>query len=106
MCQIEIDCLHQLAFRADTFEESDQLQLEENYWVNRWASNIRVILICQSTDKAEIDTLFHLTIEVVLGNQIFQRNGNVLPEVPDLMTKQDSPPWIGESHRFNRCATA
>jgi hypothetical protein len=30
MSQIEIHSLHQLSFRADPFEESDELELEQN----------------------------------------------------------------------------
>src|SRR5262245_21701711 len=40
MCQVEIDSLHQLSFRADPFEKADQLKLEENHWINRGTSDV------------------------------------------------------------------
>jgi hypothetical protein len=46
-------------------------------------------------DEAKINASLHLAIEVIRGNQIFQRNGNVFPEVPGLVTKHDAPPvWL------------
>jgi len=59
---------------------------------NREASQARVELIDQFPDKAEIDASLHMAIEIIFGNQIFQRNGNVLLEVPGYVTLRKGPP--------------
>jgi len=43
-------------------------------------------------NKAKIDTLFNLTVEIVSGNQVIQRNGYMLLEVSGFVTKYDAPP--------------
>ena len=91
MCQVEIDRLHQLSFRADPFEKSDELELEENHWINGCTSDVGVELGCQFTDKTEINASFHLAIEIVLRHQIFQADCSEWLELPDFVTKHAAP---------------
>ena len=71
MSQVQIDGLHQLSLGADPFKECDQLQLEEHYRVDRWAANFRIERTHKRMDVTEIQVLFQLTIEIILGDQVF-----------------------------------
>src|SRR5215213_11490500 len=91
VCQVEIDHLHYFSFRTDSFEKRDQLELEENHWINGCTSDVRVKLGGQFTDKTEINASFHLAIEIVLRYQIFQTDSNEWLELPDLVTQHVTP---------------
>jgi hypothetical protein len=56
------------------FEECKKLLFEEHRRVNRWTSTLCVEIFCQIANKAEIDGSFYLGIEIIFGDQVFQRN--------------------------------
>jgi len=56
-----------------------------------WTDSI-VELTRQITDKAKINTLLYLSIEIVFGNQIIQRDSRMLLEVSSFATRHDTHP--------------
>jgi hypothetical protein len=80
-----------LPFRADPFEKCDQLELEENYWVNRWPSRAGIELGSQLTDNTQINASFYLAIEIIRRHQMFEADSSEGLEIPDFVTEHAAP---------------
>ena len=63
---------HELAVRAQSLKEEDQLQLEENNRVDRRAADPGVRFSNQVTDGNEIERAFQMAVEVTLGHQLLE----------------------------------
>src|SRR5712692_3235283 len=63
--------LHQVSFRANPIKEHHQLQLKEHDRIDRGAATACVGLLSQRAHKGEIKGPFQVTIEMILGHQLF-----------------------------------
>lgn len=64
----------ELASRADTLEELDQMELEEDDGVNRGAAEGGVALTHQISDKAQVKRALQMPVEMVGGHQVVERD--------------------------------
>src|SRR5215213_2976600 len=81
----------QLPLGPDAFEEHDELQLEENDGVNGGPSPLRVEILGPVPDEAEVELGLQMTVEVVLGNNGLERDGDRLVESAGLRGAQHGP---------------
>ncbi len=80
MGEVEARRLDQLALGANVLKEHDQLQLEEDHRINGGTVPFGVLLPCPLADEGEIELGFQVTVEVIPGDEILQRDGNDLIE--------------------------
>ena len=78
MRQVERGGGDELAFGADAFEEHDQLQLEEDHWVDAGPTALGIQILRPRADEAEIELRFQVPVEVVCGDEILERDGDRL----------------------------
>jgi len=65
---------HQLALRAQSLKEEDQLQLKEDHRVDRGAADPGIHFSYQITDEGEVERPLQMAIKVTRWHQIVQRN--------------------------------
>ena len=65
---------HQLPLRAQSFEEEDQLELEEDHRVDGGAADPGIPVSNQITHKAKIERALQQAVEVTLRNEILKRD--------------------------------
>ena len=63
---------HQLPFGADALEKYDELQFEEDNWVNRRATSMCIGLLHKLAHKREIEGSLQVSIEVIVRNQLIK----------------------------------
>src|SRR5687767_6340517 len=76
--QIEASRRNELALRADAFKEHDELELEEDDWVDGRSTAVGVELPDPVSDEAQVERRLQMAIEVISGNEGFQCNGDGL----------------------------
>src|SRR6185312_6072403 len=64
---------HELPFRTHSLKKHDQLELEKHCWINGRTTHLRIILLDKVIHERQIQFLIELTIKMVLGYQIFER---------------------------------
>jgi hypothetical protein len=74
--QVEVRCLDELSFRADALEEHDELQLEEDYGVDRGPATFGVPLPRPVAHEAQVQLRLQVPVEVGLRDHAFERDGN------------------------------
>ena len=67
--QAHRDHIHELALGADALEKHDELELEEDDWIDTGSAKRFVEVSDQIADEAQVEFFFDFTIEVVLGNK-------------------------------------
>jgi len=65
--------LHQLALGAQILEKEDELELEENHRVDARTARRSVAVPYQVPDEREVDGSLQAAIEVVFGDELFER---------------------------------
>ena len=80
MGQVEAGRLDELALRADPLEEHDQLELEEDDRVDARPTPLGIELLRPVADEAQVELGLQVAVEVVLGNEVLQRDGDRLVE--------------------------
>ena len=84
MTWVERGRFDQLPLGADAFEGHDQLQLEEDDRVDGGAAPLGVQLPGLLSDEAEIELFLQEPVEVGLGNEVLERDGDGLVEAAGL----------------------
>jgi hypothetical protein len=82
--QVETRGLDQLTFGTNPLEEHDQLQLAVDDRVDARPTPLGVQLSCPVTDERQVELGFQVAVEVVRGNERFQRDGNEFVEAARL----------------------
>jgi hypothetical protein len=62
----------ELPFRANAFEEHDQLELEEDHRVDTGPAALGVQLPRPLSDKAQVKRRLQVPVEVVSGDEVLQ----------------------------------
>src|SRR5687768_8184681 len=90
----------QLPLGAEALEEHDELQLEEDHRVDRGPTPSRIAVLHPLADEPEIKLGIEVPVEVVRGDQAFERDRNGLVERATLRrTKHERHPKRGaEEH--------
>ena len=65
--------LHQLALGAQILQKENKLELKENHRVDRGPPARSIAVSNQFAYEREVDGSFQTTIEVILGDEIFER---------------------------------
>ena len=86
---------HELAFRAESLEEENELELEENDRVNRRTPRAGIAIPDESTDEGEVERVFQVAVELVLGEERIQANTNLGRKGPFFAPHHGGPlqPW-------------
>src|SRR4051794_6693198 len=93
MGEVETRRLDQLPLRANALEEHDQLEFEEDYRIDGGPPPLGVQLLDLAADKAEIGLRFQVAVEVVVRNEVLERDGDRLVAAASLGgAKHRSPP--------------
>jgi hypothetical protein len=100
-----------LPLGADALEEHHQLQLEEDHRVDRWTAARGVARPEEFSHETEVDDSLQATIEVVLRDELFEREiskGKKLRSLVPIMMSAVPPPLPRERSRGGdvTCATA
>ncbi len=66
--------LHEPALRADVLEEHHQLQAEEDHGIDARTARRSVVVLDEVPDEREVERRLEATVEVVLGDQMLQRD--------------------------------
>src|SRR3954453_24251971 len=64
---------HQLALRAQILQKEDELEFEENHWVDRRSSARSIAVPNQFPHEREVDGSLQAAVEVVFWDELFER---------------------------------
>src|SRR5262245_13733270 len=74
MGQIQAGHLHQLPFGANALEEHDELELEEDHWIDGRPPGGLVVAADELAHEAEVQLGLKVPIEVITRNQGLERD--------------------------------
>ena len=101
MGEIEAGDLDELAFGTESFEEHDEMELEENDRINRRPTARSVAISNEIAYKREIEGALELPIEVVWGNGRFQRDQHRTIKIARFGgTEHCTPPFDMDSRKM------
>src|SRR5215217_621231 len=66
--------LHESALRADVLEEHHQLQTKKDHRIDARTARTSVVILDELPDERQVDRRLEATVEVVLRDQILQRD--------------------------------
>ena len=68
--------LNELVLGADALEEQDELKFEKDHGVDRGTTALGIAFADPLADEAQVELRFKVAVEVILGNEVLQRDGN------------------------------
>ncbi len=93
--EVEAGRLDEPAFRTDALEEHDQLQLEEDDWVDGRAAALGVEFPRPLPNEARVQLRVEMAVEVDGGDQVLERNGDRLVEAAGFGDQRTGCPVYG-----------
>ena len=93
--EVEAGDLDSFAFRAQSFEEHNQVQLEEDHGINRGPPTASVHVSDEVTHEREVEGTVEMSVEVVRGHGSFERGQYRSVKVSRLWwAAQSMPPFV------------
>ena len=74
--EVQAGGLDQAALRADTFEEPNELELEEHDRIDRRPAAVRIAVRDPPPDKGEVQCRVEVPVEVMGGDEFLERDGD------------------------------